>query len=185
MSRSNENKSYMRVDESWQARVCTRVFSTHHFISSELELVSTQTLSNSSSRLTRSTKLKLFEDNSCALKIRHIYLLLIYNPRFTTLYYLFALTIISPKDSKDQLLKKHTLCYRYRQIKTSYNVMIINHGDQVTHLCLYLNCFGTFFDKNTHQIMQGMRVIAWNILYETRWRINFPFPNRDPGIILS
>ena len=28
MSWSNENKSYIRVDESWQARVCVRVFST-------------------------------------------------------------------------------------------------------------------------------------------------------------
>jgi hypothetical protein len=28
VSWSNENKSYMRVDESWHARVCTRVFST-------------------------------------------------------------------------------------------------------------------------------------------------------------
>ena len=152
----NENKNCTRVDTREFVREFSQLII---FISSEPELVSTQTLSNSSSRLTRSTKLKLFEDNSCALKIRHIYLLLIYNPRFTTLYYLFALTIISPTDSKDQLMK-HTLCYRYRQIKTSYNVMIINHEDQVTHLCLYLNCFGTFFDKNTHQIMQGMRVIA-------------------------
>ena len=57
--------------------------------------VSTQILSNSSSRLIRSTKLKLFEDNSCALKICHIYLLSIYNPRFTALYHLFAIRIIS------------------------------------------------------------------------------------------
>ena len=28
MSWSNENKSCMRVDESWQMRVCVRVFST-------------------------------------------------------------------------------------------------------------------------------------------------------------
>jgi hypothetical protein len=28
MSHSNQNKNYMRVDESWQARVCMRVFST-------------------------------------------------------------------------------------------------------------------------------------------------------------
>jgi hypothetical protein len=28
VSRSNENKSYMRVDESWEARVCMRVFLT-------------------------------------------------------------------------------------------------------------------------------------------------------------